>query len=392
MKRRKPKNHLHNLRPLTLQVTSMSRSGAGVARDENNRVTFIPFTAPGDLVKVKITKATNKFAEAQLLEIIEPSAQRIEPKCAVFTRCGGCQWQHLPYELQWQTKVNGVRDSLKLKQIDLPKHFDEFPAKQIWHYRNRIQLKGNASGLGFYETKSNDLVTIDQCPIANEKLNDVIPELLEEAKKESKPYKVELSLSIDGNVTKTWNSHHGAEGFRQVNDEQNINLQNWIKENLIKNNRGDDIAILDLYGGSGNLSKPLIQLATEIHCVDLNVPDTNENLPEYFHFHRSSVLPWLKQQKLNKDRQWIALIDPPRSGLGDELLEMLQCLKKSQVNTIILVGCKTDPWSRDIAQMLSNKWSLEKVAVLDFFPQTTHVESVAILTQQKRKKKTTKSR
>ena len=374
MKRRKTKNHLHNLKPLTLRVTDISRSGAGVARDENQRVTFIPFTAPSDLVKVKLTKATSKFAEAQLMEVIEPSEQRIPAKCPVFTRCGGCQWQHLPYELQWQTKVKGVKDSLGLNKVQPPDNIDEFPASQIWSYRNRIQLKGYHSGIGFYEAKSNNLVLIEQCPIADEKLNAAIPDTLKEAKQEKKSYKVELSLSPDGKVTKTWNSLHGAEGFRQVNDEQNAHLQSWIKGNL-----GKGIAILDLYGGAGNLSKPLIDVTTEIHCVDLNVPESNENLPDYFHFHRSAVLPWLKQHKCNKDLQWVAIIDPPRGGLGDELDEILQCLKKCQVKTIILVGCKTDPWSRDIAQMLKQKWKLDKVAIMDFFPQTSHVETVALL-------------
>jgi len=382
VKRRKTKNHLHNLKPLTLRITDVSRSGAGVARDENQRVTFVPFTAPGDLAKIKLTKATSKFAEAQLMEVIEPSEQRVEAKCPVFMRCGGCQWQHLPYELQWQTKVKGVQDSLQLNKVQLTENIDEFPAKQIWSYRNRIQLKGNHTGIGFYEAKSNNLVTIEQCPIADEKLNAAIPATLEAAKQEKKAYKVELALTADGKVTKTWNSIHGAEGFRQVNDEQNANLQSWIRSHVDK-----DIAILDLYGGAGNLSKPLIDIATEIHCVDLNVPESSENLPDYFHFHRSAVLPWLKQHKCNKDLQWVAIIDPPRGGLGDELMEILQYLKKNQVKTIILVGCKTDPWSRDIAQMLNLKWKLDKVAIMDFFPQTFHVETAALLKFNSKKSK-----
>lgn len=382
MKRRKTKNLLHNLKPLILRITDISRSGAGVARDENQRVTFVPFTAPGDLVKVKLTKANNKFAEGQILELIEASEQRIEAMCPVFTRCGGCQWQHLPYELQWQTKLKGVQDSLQLNKVQFPENVDKFPAKQFWSYRNRIQLKGNNSGIGFYQAKSNNLVTIKQCPIADEKLNEAIFMTQKEAEQETKSYKVELSLSTDGKVVKTWNSAHGAEGFRQVNDEQNTNLQMWIKNNL-----GQNIAILDLFGGAGNLSKPLIDVATEIHCVDLNVPDSTENMPDYFHFHQSPVLPWLKQHKCNKELQWVAIIDPPRDGLGDELAEILQYLKKCQVNTVILVGCKTDPWSRDIAQMLNHYWKLDKVAVMDFFPQTTHVETVALLKRSNKKGK-----
>ena len=389
MKRRKPatansrakpkaKNHLHNLKALTIRITAMSRSGAGLGRDDNQRVTFVPFTAPGDLVKAKLTKATNKYAECRLVEVIEPSEQRITPKCPVFTLCGGCQWQHLPYELQWQTKLQGVKDSLQLNQIDVPTSVEAFPAEQIWAYRNRIQLKGDSNAIGFYEAKSNKLVNIDQCPIADQKLNDVINETAKEAKEKltekDKTFKVELALETDGSVSKTWNAHHGATGFRQVNDEQNKHLQTWIKQNL-----NEDIAVLDLYGGSGNLSIPLIDQAAEIHCVDLNVPDSTNGLPDYFHFHRSSVLPWLKQHKCDNKLNWVALIDPPRDGLGNEVEEILQCLKKAKVKTIILVGCKTDPSSRDISRLLSDGWKLKKVAVMDFFPQTHHVESIAML-------------
>ena len=379
MKRRKQKNHLHNLKPLILRISDLSRSGAGVGRDENGRAVFVPFTAPGDLAKVKLTKAKSKFAEAQLIELIEPSVERVEPKCPAFSRCGGCQWQHLPYDLQWQIKVKGVRDSLRLNNIEAPAVWENFPAEQVWFYRNRIQLRGNASAIGFYEAKSNKLVSIDKCYIADEKLNELMVETITEASQETKPFKVELSVATDGSAVKTWNAMHGAAGFRQVNDEQNANLQRWIKASLM-----DDIAILDLFGGAGNLSIPLIEQTSEIHCVDLTVPESSENLPSYFHFHRSAVLPWLKQCSVNECRERIALIDPPRDGLGVELLEILSYLDKLNVDKIFLIGCKTDPWSRDIAQMIEKGWCLDKIAVFDFFPQTFHVESAALLIRNKK--------
>ena len=75
----------------------------------------------------------------------------------------------------------------------------------------------------------------------------------------------------------------------------------------------------------------------------------------------------------------MAIIDPPRGGLGEELPEILKYLSKCDVKQIILVGCKTEPWSRDIAKMISQGWYLESLAIMDFFPQTFHVETVANL-------------
>jgi len=379
MKRKKQKNHhLHNLSPLLIRITDLSRSGAGVGRDENGKAVFVPFTAPGDLVKVKLTRATNKFAKGEWVQLIEPSSQRIEPKCPIFSRCGGCQWQHIPYDLQWQPKVKGVRDSLRLQRVIHPEDWKNFPADQIWFYRNRIQLRGNSQKIGFYEEKSNTLVNISQCFIADEKLNALIAETRVEANQKDKTFKVELSLAIDGTTTKTWNTLHSAAGFRQVNDEQNLNLQAWIKNNLTNNT-----VVYDLFGGAGNLSIPLMAQATEIHCVDVNVPKSS-NLPNYFHFHQSAVLPWLRQYNAVEHLASTALIDPPRNGLGIELREILACLNKLNVTTIILIGCKTDPWSRDIALMIEEGWRLNKVAVFDFFPQTYHVESAALLTRTKK--------
>jgi len=375
----KPRQH----KAIVIDIEDVARSGAGVGKDEQGRVVFVPFTAPGDKVKVKPTKVKNKFAEAELLEIIEASDQRISPACPVFTLCGGCQWQHLSYEQQWQIKLDGVKQSLRLAKINADVPWQEFPATQQWFYRNRIQLRGYKDKLGFFARQSHDVIEVDVCQIAAPELNQKIAEVKAEAKKQSKSYKVELHLKTDGTVEKVWNQQHGAEGFRQVNDEQNRQLQAWIKNQL-----HGELKILDLYGGNGNLSRPLLTQCTEMHCVDLSAPDqTDPNLPDYFHFHRSAVYPWLQQRIAQikgrriaiGDTAWTALIDPPRDGLGEDCTGIIDCLEKHQADTAVLVGCKTDPWSRDVAQFLNAGWKIKQLAVFDFFPQTFHVETVALL-------------
>jgi len=387
VKKRKHKQNLHNLRSLTIEITDLSRSGAGVGHDENGRAIFVPFSAPGDTVEVKLTKAKAKFAEASIIKVIRPSSQRVKPHCTAFTACGGCQWQHIPYELQWQTKLKGVQDSLQLNKVIAPENWDTFPAGHLWHYRNRVQLRGDETGIGFFAPQSNTLVPVESCEIADQLINTALPELRIEAKNKGKKFKVELSTEPNGNVTKTWNQQHGAAGFRQVNDKQNNNLRDWVQNNVEK-----DVAILDLFGGSGNLSKALVHTTSQIHCIDVNVPEAADDLPENFQFHQSSVMDWLKisvpktpDEEPNQAVKWIAIIDPPRGGLAGDLTDTLKYLKKWKISEIILVGCKTDPWSRDIARMLEQGWKLSKVAVFDFFPQTYHVETVALLTRQIKK-------
>src|SRR5215210_4196095 len=120
-----------NHQEITLDITDLSRGGAGIGRDSDGRAVFVPLTAPGDRVRARITEEKKRFAHAELLEVLTPSPERQAPRCAVFGRCGGCQWQHLPYELQWRTKVNGVRHALERVQVTSPVEWEEFPAEEI---------------------------------------------------------------------------------------------------------------------------------------------------------------------------------------------------------------------------------------------------------------------
>jgi len=385
MRRRKIKaNHqLHNTPAITLEISDLSRGGAGFGKDEKNRAVFVPYTMPGDIVKTKLHKAKSKFAEGDIVELIQPAEERIEPRCSVFTRCGGCQWQHIPYETQWKTKKEGVLTSLRLNKIPPPDLFDEFSAKEHWHYRNRIQLRGKNDSIGFFASKTNELIEIDTCAIAHKDINVQLDKIRAEGKKYPKGYKCEVYLTDDHQVKVIWNDEHASTGFRQVNDMQNKNLISWIKENMVEGQ-----GLLDLYGGSGNLSNPFINYSPEIHCVDAHTP--NVHPIEHFTFHQSKVLPWLEKEvnskSLSHRENWSAIIDPPRDGFSNEGEKIISYLNKLNVTRVIFVGCKTDPWSRDVAEFIKQGWKLEKVAILDFFPQTYHVESVALLSRKIKKR------
>ena len=102
---------------LTLTIRDVSRGGAGVAKQDKGRTVFVPYTMAGDIIKARITELKKKFANAELLDIIEASPDRLAAKCQVFTQCGGCQWQHIPYAKQWQIKLGGIHQALKSSKI-----------------------------------------------------------------------------------------------------------------------------------------------------------------------------------------------------------------------------------------------------------------------------------
>lgn len=362
---------------VTLRIQDLARGGAGVARDEQGRVVFVPYTAPGDLVEVEIVETEKNYAQARLTRVMEPSPDRVVPRCAAFGKCGGCQWQHIPYDLQWKTKVGGVKHALGRVQVELPQgSLDELPAERIWEYRNRVQLRGFREELGFYSSGSNTLVPVDRCEIARPEINRVWGASREEGARLPKPYKVEIDVTEAGEVRKAWNARHAALGFRQVHDAQNEKLRSWVAGAL-----SPDRVLFDLFGGQGNLSLGLASRMRRIHCVDVTAPDRLA-APERYRFHRSPVLPWLK--KLAASAPSVsdassAILDPPRIGLGQDFGEIEASLRKLGVSEVVAVGCDPDAWARDVSRFVRRGWKLERVGVLDLFPQTPHVESLAVL-------------
>lgn len=359
----------------TLRIQDLARGGAGVARDESGRVVFVPYTAPGDLVRVRITETKKNYAQAELIEVIEPSPQRQAPPCPVFGRCGGCQWQHLPYELQWKTKVQGVLHALSRVQVTPPGPPEELPAERIWDYRNRVQLRGFEGELGFFAAGTNDRVAVDRCAIARPEINAVWEGTRAEGARFDRPYKVEVEVLPDGGVRKSWNSSHGALGFRQIHDEQNEKLKAWVTRSLTPGG-----ALLDLFGGAGNLSLGLVERMAKIDCVDTGAPKGLQPGAGYT-FHRQPVTSWIVKKASANPRPAYssAILDPPREGLGADFTAIAQALESLGVREIAAVGCDPDAWARDVSRFVKRGWNLTSVAILDLFPQTPHVESLALL-------------
>ena len=364
-----------------------------MARDSAGRVIFIPHSAPGDRVKARIRWTEKRYAQAEIIEIEEASSIRIAPRCSVFGQCGGCQWQHLPYELQWKTKSQGVRYALQRASVPVPESWQEFPAEHAWGYRNRIQLRGEGQEIGFFRSGTRERVPARRCEIAREEINSSWEEVRVEGSRHSGQYKVELEVLESGEVRRTWNARHGAAGFRQIHDEQNQRLQDFVYQVYSKPiEEGAPCNLLDLYGGSGNLSRAL-SAATDsiasIICVDTSIPQAMDwTPPPHFQFQKSAVLPWLlrraQAQPSSPERPCRALVDPPREGLGRELAEVASALNRLDTRELIAIGCDPDSWARDLSGWTRKGWKIAKAAVFDFFPQTPHVESVAVLVRTAR--------
>jgi 23S rRNA (uracil1939-C5)-methyltransferase len=349
-----------------------------VGRLENGAIIFVPFTAPGDEVEVNILKTSKSYSEGEITTLLKPSELRVSPQCSVFGKCGGCTWQHLPYELQFETKKKGLLHALKRGGVDpdsIP--VDELPASTHYHYRNRIQLRGNPKDrtIGFYSRGNNTIVPISDCPITRQEINHALPALAEAGFKNfQEDFKLEIEVTPEGKIRHAFNERHAAFGFRQVNDEQNEKLQNWVSTHTT-----DAELLLDLYGGYGNLSQPMASRFGEIRCVDVSVPDSRSKLPNFF-YEKKDMKKWAQSQEAIPmfAKRTSVILDPPREGMGPQFSETLAKISKYKVQSLILVGCDVDSFVKDSARITKHGYRLARLGVLDLFPQTPHVESLAL--------------
>ncbi len=366
-----------------IKINDLSRGGSGVARLESGEVVFVPFTAPGDTVRVKILERKKNYSQGELLEVIEASANREKPPCPHFTRCGGCNWQHLPYSLQFETKKKGLIHALGRAGIEtsgIP--LDELPSESPYHYRNRIQLHGSADRqeLGFFRPGSKEIVDLNACAIADSRINDAIPSLRAQGFREfTQDFKLEIDLSPEGEVRSAWNRKNAAFGFRQVNDQQNLKLKEWI----LRHSRPAEL-LFDLYGGDGNLSVGLADRYQEVECTDLFTPKSRPpTLPEHYHYARMDIEKWtrtpLHEARIGKSTSVIA--DPPREGMNRLINPILDKISDQKLESFILIGCEVDAFTRDTRNLIKRGFRLERLGVLDLFPQTPHVESLALFSR-----------
>ncbi len=167
------------MQELTLQLTSMANGGSAMGRDESGRAVFVPFTIPGEQVRVRITSEKKSYAQGELLELLSPSLDRVEPQCPHFTVCGGCHFQHIAYEAQLKLKQEVVQD--QLSRIGGFREANVMPTlanPTPWAYRHDISLSPTEEGgLGFWSPSVGKVIPIERCPIIHPQLSTLWQDL-----------------------------------------------------------------------------------------------------------------------------------------------------------------------------------------------------------------------
>ncbi len=347
--------------------------GRGVGRSLG-LVVFVAGVVPGETVRVRIERVHKRYAEATLIAVESSSPQRRPPRCRHYADCGGCTWQHLDEVSQREQKMAIVAHALRsVVSFQSFRLHPILPSPLDWAYRSRVRVHQGANGeLGFFKRNSHSIVKIDHCEVATTGVNAQLLRKQELAKGGMKWTPGQLWLHENPDL---------ENGFTQINDLGNKVLQNqvkaWVHEGEFKPRQ-----IMDLYGGDGNLSRPLLEAFSSAQSivVEENQGCVNRGivlaklLGKQISFERGSVEEYLQKPSLGLVD--LILVNPPRSGMGEEVVAALGRLAPQR---LIYISCNPMTFARDAARLAKvSELNLTDVQPIDLFPQTEHVELVSL--------------
>lgn len=365
---------------VTVALTDMAQTGEAIGRMDGI-VLFVPFGAPGDRAEVLITERKRTFARGRLLRLLETAPQRVTPRCPYFTLCGGCEWQHLPYPEQVRLKSEHVRSHLSRigKFVD-PPVLPCLPSPQPYGYRNHARLQRTPTGLiGYRAARSHEVVAVATCPILEPVLDETVQRLAlappASAPEDEMQLRVAMPLQIGA-----YSYHFAPDAFFQANTAIAAQLVTAVLQALAL--QGTE-QVLELYCGGGLFTIPIADtgafvLGVEGNRVAIADAQTNAALAGV-----SGRVTWLTApveaallQPTIQQRQWDAIVlDPPRAGVVPAALTALLTLAAPKV---VYVSCDPATLARDARLLCDNGYRLSYAQPFDMFPQTHHVETLAL--------------
>lgn len=424
----------------SLKIESLAYGGHGLGHHEG-KVIFVPFTAPGDLIRCRIGREKKRYAEGVVDKILSLSQLRRHAPCPVFGECGGCQWQHLPYSEQARSKESIFRSILeKQARVDSNLIRPLAAAPQEWGYRSRAQLKIHQTDrglvMGFYRRGTHLVADTESCPILHPRLNEAwalfrcwlngipdsqyIPQLDLETGDDGgiravvhylgdqsgrlkehlapRAEKADISLLLQcgrkDNLTlvtgreeliihvddPSLSLQYGAGGFAQVNLPQNRALVNEVVA-LLPPDCG--WLVLDLYCGMGNFSLPLARRAGRVIGVENFAPAivrARQNaIDNGLNNAEFHALPAHEAvSRFSTEEGFdMVLLDPPRSGAWEVIKELVRLLPQR----ILYISCDPPTLARDLVPLLHGGYRVEWARAFDLFPQTHHTESITLLSR-----------
>ncbi len=407
---------------MILRPVSPAHGGAAIAR-EDGKVWLVNYALPGEVVEAEPRGKQGGVAVANATQVIEASPHRVTPKCPHFGACGGCQLQHAAYDYQLQLKRQVVEEAWARAGLRLPPDTPVLGMDDPWRYRTRGEFEAvpTASGwrFGFHRLRSHSVLAIDTCPIHNLRIEQALPAFAQAANELKLTDLQNLLLTIEPNGPGLlWRlrfkgrepkwpredfAHRVAELLPdQVLLDDAISLEFWgltfrvWSDTFVQTNYRQmlvlyqtalemlgDVSgerVLDLYAGIGTISVAVARKAAGVTAVEENPRAVQlGRLNARINSAKLAYLPGKVETALRQVRlgtHAAAVLDPPRAGCEPAALAEILRLGPERV---VYISCEPSTHARDLIALVRGGYRLRRAAIVDMFPQTYHIESVALL-------------
>jgi 23S rRNA (uracil1939-C5)-methyltransferase len=373
-------------------VDRLASGGDGVGRAPDGRVTFVPFSAPGDRLRVRTTEARRRYLRASVIEMIAPGPSRAEPVCPVFGRCGGCSWQHLRYRAQLEAKRGILRDALTRigKLAAAPEHIEMRASPADYGYRGRARVLVEEGGVGFRHRRSRDLCITSRCPVLVSALDATLTELGRDSQLARGEWQLaagdsgEVSLlapdgrSLGEKKTRIRLAGDSVAISAGVFSQANVGLRADLAD-AVHEAAGEGELALELFAGAGFLTLGLARRFRRVVAIESHPPavrDLRDNLRaagiDSVEVRGVAVEDALRDASVKQLRPDVVVLDPPRSGLPRGVASILTA------DRVVYLSCDPATLARDLAALEESGFCLVRVTGFDLFPQTPHVEALAV--------------
>jgi 23S rRNA (uracil1939-C5)-methyltransferase len=375
---------------VTVRAEKMAAGGDAIARTADGKVLFAAGALPGEEVIVEVVRQRRDFAHGVVVDVLNASEARVSPPCPAVTRgCGGCAWQHIEPSAQMALKVDIATDALtRIGKLGDPR-VRAGGAVPSWGYRTTLRLAVAPGGrLGLRAAGSHDVVVLDDCPVADRRLAELIGEV------RATGDEVVLRVGIAGGERAAWGDGELIKVPGDVGVGRRAVVHERVGEALLQVSAGaffqsgpaagellveavrlaagetlGEPGVIDLYGGVGlfsaalGLAAPVVVESSSAACADARA-----NLGDDARVECTTVERWRPRAAP------MVIADPARAGLG---VAGVRAVAATGAARVVLVSCDPASLGRDAALLVAAGYDHDETTVLDLFPHTPHLEAVS---------------